>query len=73
MKIIISLSIGPWSLKKLLNVSSRPSEHPPVRGGEMSKCLLGGIIGCKDKTWFANGSNIAMYLNRQPPLLLALP
>ena len=29
--------------------ASRPSEHPPVGGGEMSKCL-GGIIGCKDKT-----------------------
>ena len=36
-------------LKKNLN-ASRPSEHPPVRGGEMSKRLVGGIIGCEDKT-----------------------
>ena len=27
----------------------RPSEHPPVMGGEMSK-RLGGIKGCKYKT-----------------------
>ena len=34
----------------------RPSEHPPVRGGEMSK-RLGGIKGCKYKTssWHING------------------
>ena len=34
----------------------RPSEHPPVRGKNMSK-RLGGIIGCKDKTssWHLNG------------------
>ena len=36
------------SLKINLN-ASRPSEHPPVRGGGMSK-RLGGIIGCKVKT-----------------------
>ena len=36
------------ALKKHLN-ASKPPEHPPVRGGEMSK-RLGGIIGCKDKT-----------------------
>ena len=46
------LLLGPgnkiWSLEKNLNVS-RPSEHPPVRGGEMSK-RLGEIVGCKDKT-----------------------
>ena len=37
----------------------RPSEHPPVRG-EMSKRLVGGIIGHKDKTssWHLNGSLI---------------
>ena len=35
-------------LKKNLN-ASRPAEHPPVRGGNMSK-RLGGIIGCEDKT-----------------------
>ena len=29
----------------------RPSEHPPVRRGEMSKrIILGGIIGCKNRT-----------------------
>ena len=28
--------------------ASRPSEHLPIRGGEMSK-RLGGIIGSKDK------------------------
>ena len=34
----------------------RPSEHPPVRGGEMSK-RLGGIKGCKYRTssWHING------------------
>ena len=43
-----------WSLKK--NQSTpRPSEHPPVMGGEMSK-RLGGIKGCKYKTssWHLN-------------------
>ena len=35
-------------LKKNLS-ASRPSEHPPVRAGKMSK-RLGGIIGCKYKT-----------------------
>ena len=50
------------SLKKNMN-ASRPSEHPPVREGEMSK-RLGGIVDCKDKTssWhligFPNGGNI---------------
>ena len=38
---------GCTCLKKNLNASNRPSEHPPVRGGGMSK-RLGGIIGCKD-------------------------
>ena len=34
----------------------RPSKHPPVRGGKMSK-VLGGIKGCKYKTpsWYING------------------
>ena len=36
-------------LKKNQSTSRRPSEHPPVRGGEMSK-RLGGIKGCKYKT-----------------------
>ena len=35
-------------LKKNQN-APRPSEHPPVREGEMSK-RLGGIKGCKYKT-----------------------
>ena len=43
-------------LKKNQN-APRPSEHPPVRGEEMSK-RLGGIKGCKYKTssWHLNGS-----------------
>ena len=42
-------------LKKDQN-APKPSEHPPVRGGEMSK-RLGGIKGCKFKTssWHING------------------
>ena len=49
-------------LKKNL-YASRPSEHPSVRGKEMSK-RLGGIISCKNITssWhlngFPDGSNI---------------
>ena len=49
-------------LKRTQN-APRPSEHPPVRGGEMSK-RLGGFKGCKYKTssWhlngFPDGSNI---------------
>ena len=41
-----------------------PSEHLPVRGGEMSKRLVGGIKGCKYKTssryinGFPDGNNI---------------
>ena len=35
-------------LKKNQN-APRPSEHPPVKGGKMSK-RLGGIKGCKYKT-----------------------
>ena len=44
-------------LKKNVNASSRPSEHPPVRGKLGVKKRFGGIIGCKDKTssWFLNG------------------
>ena len=43
------------SLKKNQN-APRPSEHPPVRRGEMST-RLGGIKGCKYKTssWHLNG------------------
>ena len=42
-------------LKKNKN-APRPSEHPPVRGGKVSK-RLGGIKGCKYKTssWHLNG------------------
>ena len=42
-------------LKKNQN-APRPSEHPPVKGGKMSK-RLGGIKGCKYKTssWHSNG------------------
>ena len=64
-------------LKKKLN-ASRPSEHPPVRGGGVSK-RLGGIIGCKDKTssWHLyafpdDGSKIgstSIMSGRNPPLL----
>ena len=41
-------------LKKNQN-ALRPSEHPPVMGGKMSK-RLGGIKGCKYKTssWHLN-------------------
>ena len=55
---------GQTCFKQNLN-ASRPSEHPPVKGGGgVSKRLVGGIIGCKDKTslWhligFPAGSNI---------------
>ena len=49
--VIFSLSF----LKKNQN-APRPSEHPPVRRGKMSK-RLGGIKGCKYKTssWHLNG------------------
>ena len=56
------------SLKK--NQSTpRPSEHPPVMGGEMSK-RLGGIKGCKYKTssWhlnrFPDADNIGSRIQR---------
>ena len=44
-----------YFLKKNQN-ARRPSEHPPVRGGKMSK-HLGGIKGCTYKTssWHLNG------------------
>ena len=53
-------------LKKNQN-TPRPSEHPPVMGGEMSK-RLGGIKGCKYKTssWhlnrFLDADNIGSYV-----------
>ena len=63
-------SIG---MKLLLLNAPRPSEHPPVRGENMSKRLgLGGIKGCKYKTssWHLNGfpdgnnieSTVCMYV-----------
>ena len=51
-----TLSAASIFLKKNLK-ASRPYEHPPVKGGEMSK-RLSGIIGCKDKT------NLFMAFNR---------
>ena len=36
--------------KKNLN-ASKPSDHPPS-GEKMSKGLVGGNIGCRDKTYF---------------------
>ena len=56
---VFRFSIG---LKKNQN-APRPSGHPPVRGGKLSK-RLGGIRGCKYKTssWhidgFPDGNNI---------------
>ena len=46
----------PYVLFKENQNAPRPSEHPPLRGGEMSK-RLGGIKGCKYKTssWHLNG------------------
>ena len=47
--------------------TSRPSEHPPVRGGNAKTFtrVVGGVIGCKDKAslfWhlieFPDDSNI---------------
>ena len=49
--------------------ASRPSEHPPVRGGEMSK-LLCGIIGYKDKTssWHLIGFPVGSKMQRDDTL-----
>ena len=61
-----SRAVSTYCLKKNLNVS-RPFEYPPVRGEKMSR-RLGGIIGCKDKTFswhlngFPDGSNIGSTL-----------
>ena len=48
------IDILQYYLKKNQN-APRPSEHPPVMGGKMSK-RLGGIKGCKYKTssWHLN-------------------
>ena len=40
-----------------LNASSLDLLSIPQSGGKMSK-RLGGVIGCKDKTSFPDGSNI---------------
>ena len=44
----------------------RPSEHPPVMGGKMSK-RLGGIKGCKYKTSYGilTGSPMRITLGQQ--------
>ena len=52
-------NVSSWGMNEYLKKNQnapRPSEHPLVRGGEMSK-RLGGIIGCKYKTssWYLNG------------------
>ena len=55
-------------LKKNLN-TSRPSEHPPVRG-KMSK-RLGGIVGCKIKektsSWHLIGFPVKSTMPRRNP------
>ena len=43
---MFDLRSEPLFLKKNQN-APRPSEHPPVREGKMSKRVLGGIIDCK--------------------------
>ena len=50
----INVSVQLFKIKN--QNAPRPSEHPPVRGGGMSK-RLGGIKGCKYKpsSWHMNG------------------
>ena len=55
-------------LKKNLN-ASRPSEHPPVRGGDV-KTFLGGIIGCKYKTSSRHLNGFPMVVTLGQQLLL---
>ena len=48
---------GTWKYLKKNQNAPRPSEHPPVREGEISK-RLGGIKGCKKyktSSWHLNG------------------
>ena len=49
----------------------RPSEHPPVMGGKMSK-RLGGIKGCKYKTssWHLNGFPDGNNVGEKPIVIL---
>ena len=51
---------GPHSYLKKNQSAPRPSEHPPVMGKKMSKCL-GGIIGCKYYLLCARLSSIQYY------------
>ena len=62
---VVVLLVVSLCLKKNQN-APKPSEHPPVRGGEMSKCL-GGIKGCKYKTSsrHLNGSPMVVTLGQQ--------
>ena len=64
-KVYLLIIICYCCLKKNQN-APRPSEHPPVRGGGMSK-RLGGIKGCKYKTssWHLNGSPMEITLGQQ--------
>ena len=42
--------VDPYSFRENSEHTYRPSEHPPVMGGKVSK-RLGGIKGCKYKTF----------------------
>ena len=62
-RVVSQDTIGSDLFQKNLN-ASRPSEHPPVKGGGYVKTFRWDHIGCKDKTssWhligFPVGSNI---------------
>ena len=55
MCILLFLFLSLCRFLKKNQSTPRPSEHPPVMGGKMSK-RLGGIKGCKYKTssWHSN-------------------
>ena len=57
----ITVQSNIFCLKKNLNVS-KASEHAPRKEGKLSKRLLGGSIGCKDRTFHGvqTGSQIIM-------------
>ena len=46
--------------KKDLN-ASKPSEHPPNKGGELLKRLVGGNIGCKNKKLFITFNRVPQW------------
>ena len=54
--VIVGFNLRRESFLKKNPKAPRPSKHPPVRGGGMSK-RLGGIKGCKYKisSWHLNG------------------